>query len=75
MREFKDASSQWREVAEENARIREKLCETRVKKCALKERAAEYGKKIEELEAENRNMAELLLKAQFELERLKQKRP
>lgn len=69
MQEFKDASSQWREVAEENARIRERLAETRVKKSIWKARAMEYEKKIEQLEAEKQNMEELLLKAKCELER------
>lgn len=73
MQSFEDTGAQWRAVAEENARVREQLAEARTKKNIWKSRAAEYEKKIRRLEAENRNMEELLLKAQYELERYRKK--
>lgn len=69
LRGLGETNAQWRALAEENARIREQLAEARVKKSIWKARATEYEKKIERLEAENRNMEELLLKAKCELER------
>lgn len=71
MRGLGESSSQWKEVAEENARMREKLSGERVKKNFWRARAAEYENKIVRLEDEKRNMEELLLKAQYELERQK----
>ena len=60
-------SSDWKEIAQENARLREQLAETRVTKSVWKMRAAEWEREKTRLEAENRSMAELLLKAQHEL--------
>lgn len=71
LRGLGEISSQWRAVAEENASIREQLSEAMVKKNVWKTRAEEYEKKAAQLEAENRSMAELLLKAQYELEHQK----
>ena len=71
MRSLEDTGAQWRAVAEENAHVREQLAEARVKKNVWKSRAAECERKIARLEAENRNMEELLLRAQQELERYK----
>lgn len=71
MRSLEDINSQWRAIAEENARVRELLAGEKAKKEVWKKRAAEYEKKAARLEAENRNMAELLLKAQYELDRNK----
>lgn len=71
MRSLEDTGAQWRAVAEENARVREQLAEARVKKNVWKSRVAECERKIARLEAENRNMEELLLRAQQELERYK----
>lgn len=68
MQKLEDISSEWKSIAEENAHVREQLAEVKVKKSMWKLRAAECERKIERLEAENRNMAELLLKAQYELE-------
>ena len=71
LRGLGETNAQWMALAEENAHIREQLAEARVKKSIWKARAAEYEKKIERLEAENRNMEELLLQAKCELERQK----
>lgn len=68
MQKLEDISSEWKSIAEENAHVREQLAEIKIKKSMWKMRAAECERKIERLEAENRNMAELLLKAQYELE-------
>lgn len=68
LRNLENISSEWKSIAEENARIREQLAEIKVNKSMWKMRAEECERKIERLEAENRNMAELLLKAQYELE-------
>lgn len=52
-------------------RMIEQLAEAKVKKNVWKMRAAECEKKIARLEAENRSMADLLIKAQYELEKHK----
>lgn len=71
LRGMGEISAQWQALAEENARIRERLSQERVKKSVWKMRMAACEKKIAKLEAENRNMEEMLLKAQYELGRQK----
>lgn len=69
LRGLEQMNSKWRGLAQENGRLREQLAETKVREQGWRMDAEKWERKATLLEYENRNMKELLMQAQAELEK------